>query len=71
MRLQTDNQRLQSAGFGAELKTVDSAALRAGKGMLLSANARAGASGTQLDASEALTQTLAGAELQKKLASVA
>ena len=36
LRHQQDNQLLNPAGFGAELKTEHSAAVRAGKGMLLS-----------------------------------
>jgi type VI secretion system secreted protein VgrG len=51
LRHQTDNQRLQTAGFGAELKTEHGAALRARRGMAaLSADARNGGSGQQLDA---------------------
>ncbi|MES2316005.1 MAG: type VI secretion system tip protein TssI/VgrG [Pseudomonadota bacterium] len=38
LRHQTDNQRLHAAGFGAELKTEHSLALRAGQGMFISAN---------------------------------
>jgi type VI secretion system secreted protein VgrG len=45
LRHQSDNARLQPAGFGAELKTAHSAALRAGQGMLLSSDARNGGSG--------------------------
>lgn len=71
LRHQTDNQRLQSAGFGAELKTRHALALRAGQGMLLSADVRAGASGQQLDSREAVAQIGASAELQKSLAETA
>jgi type VI secretion system secreted protein VgrG len=56
LRHQTDNQRLAPAGFGAELKTAHSAALRAAQGLLLSTDARPGASGSQLDAREAIAQ---------------
>ncbi|MEW6761853.1 MAG: type VI secretion system tip protein TssI/VgrG [Pseudomonadota bacterium] len=35
LRHQTDNQRLAPSGFGAELKTAHSLAIRAGRGMLL------------------------------------
>jgi uncharacterized protein involved in type VI secretion and phage assembly len=38
LRHQTDNQRLAPAGFGAELKAEHATALRAGAGMLLSAD---------------------------------
>ncbi len=71
LRHQTDNQRLQPAGFGAELKTEHSAALRAGKGMLLTANARDGARGTQMDTREAHAQITASQELQVSLAGTA
>lgn len=56
LRHQTDNQRLAAAGFGAELKTEHSAALRAGHGLLLSTDARSNASGAQMDAKEATAQ---------------
>ncbi|GGB96112.1 type VI secretion system Vgr family protein [Pseudoduganella buxea] len=56
LRHQADNQRLQAAGFGAELKTAHGAALRAGQGLLLSTDVRNGASGQQLDAREAQAQ---------------
>jgi type VI secretion system secreted protein VgrG len=68
LRHQTDNQRLQPAGFGAELKTEHSLALRAGQGMLLSANRRNGASGGQMDSREAHGQISASFELQTALA---
>ncbi len=64
LRHQTDNQRLHAIGFGAELKTAHGAALRAGKGMLLSADARTGAAGTQLDSREAQAQNEESKELQ-------
>ncbi|MQA41997.1 type VI secretion system Vgr family protein [Rugamonas aquatica] len=71
LRHQTDNQRLQTAGFGAELKTGHSAALRAGQGMLLSTDARNGGNGQQLDSREALAQIDAGRQLQQSLAETA
>lgn len=71
LRHQTDNQRLQAVGFGAELKTEFSAALRAGQGILLSADARNGASGSQLDANEAHTQIESSGQLQLSLATTA
>jgi len=71
LRHQTDNQRLQPAGFGAELKTEHSAALRAGKGLLLSADARNGGAGGQMDAREAQSQTSASQQLQVSLAGTA
>lgn len=71
LRHQTDNQRLQATGFGAELKTVHGAALRAGKGLLLSTDARAGASGSQLDSRDAHAQIEQSNELQIALAGTA
>jgi uncharacterized protein (DUF2345 family) len=71
LRQQTDNQRLQPAGFGAELKTEHATALRAGAGLLLSTDARNNASGTQMDASEAHAQISASTELLKELADTA
>lgn len=68
---QADNQRLKPAGFGAELKTEHSAALRAGQGMLLSADRRNGASGSQMDSREALAQICASRELAQSLATTA
>jgi uncharacterized protein (DUF2345 family) len=68
---QTDNQRLQGAGFGAELKTTQALAVRAGQGMLLSSDARAGASGAQLDADSATQQVAASQQLQQRWAEVA
>jgi type VI secretion system VgrG family protein len=71
LRHQTDNQRLQPAGFGAELKTAHSAALRAGEGLLLSTDARTGAGGDQLDSREAQVQNEESKELQAALARTA
>lgn len=71
LRHQSDNRRLQAVGFGAELKTEHGAAIRAGAGLLLSADARAGASGSQLDTREALGQIQQSAQLQTALASTA
>jgi type VI secretion system secreted protein VgrG len=71
LRHQSDNERLDAVGFGAELKTGDSAALRAGQGMLLSCDARSGASGTQLDSREALAQIEESYQLQVAIATQA
>jgi uncharacterized protein (DUF2345 family) len=71
LRHQTDNQRLPTAGFGAELKTAHSAALRAGQGMLLSSDARNGGSGAQLDSREAQAQIEQSLALQTALAETA
>lgn len=71
LRHQTDNQRLAPAGFGAELKTERSNALRAGQGMLLASNGRSGATGGQMDTREAQAQITQSAQLQADLASTA
>jgi type VI secretion system secreted protein VgrG len=71
LRHQSDNGRLQPAGFGAELKTADGAAVRAGQGLLLSADARNGGSGNQLDSREAAAQIKESHELQVALATQA
>jgi type VI secretion system secreted protein VgrG len=68
---QTDNQRLQQVGFGAELKTSNSAALRAGKGLLLSTDTRQGASGPFLDSREPREQITSSYGMQQALASAA
>ncbi len=71
LRHQTDNQRLDAVGFGAELKTAHSAVLRAGQGLLLSSDARQGACGGQLDSREAQAQIEQSHALQAALASTA
>jgi type VI secretion system secreted protein VgrG len=70
LRHQTDNQRLAVTGLGAELKTEHSLAIRAGKGMLLSADARTLAS-AQMDAREAQAQIEQSHTLQVRLAQTA
>lgn len=71
LRHQQDNQLLNPAGFGAELKTEHSAALRAGKGMLLSTDTRTNATSTQMDSREAHAQIAASHALQESLATTA
>ena len=71
LRHQTDNARLAAVGFGAELKTEHSAALRSGLGLLLSADQRAGAGGSHMDSREAHEQILASGELQQALTATA
>jgi uncharacterized protein involved in type VI secretion and phage assembly len=68
LRHQTDNQRLDAAGFGAELKSDRAMALRAGKGMLLTSNVRNNASGVQLDSREAVSQIQTSMALQESMA---
>lgn len=71
LRHQSDNQRLVSAAFGAELKTEHSIALRAGSGMLLTADGRGNAVASQLDSHEAVTQVEQSTELQTGLVELA
>ena len=71
LRHQSDNRRLDPCGFGAELKTESAAAVRAGRGMLLSTHARHGASGHQLDSCEAGVQIQASVDLATALAQTA
>ena len=68
LRHQTDNQRLQTAGFGAELKTEHALALRAGRGLLLTSQAARGASGQTLDSRQANSQVDAAHQRQQALA---
>lgn len=75
LRQQTDNQRLGTVGYGFELKTHFSGAIRAGGGMLVSADLRAGnesgASSVQLDSKEAINQLATGKDLMTALADTA
>lgn len=68
---QSDNARLPASGFGAELKTEHSAALRAGSGLLLSADARGSAAGAQMDSREASDQVRQSVEMQTALTELA
>ncbi|MES2016034.1 MAG: type VI secretion system tip protein TssI/VgrG [Pseudomonadota bacterium] len=68
LRHQADNQRLAPAGFGAELKTEHSTALRAAQGLLLSGDARDHGAGTQLDSCEAQSQIACSTQLQTAMA---
>jgi type VI secretion system secreted protein VgrG len=68
---QSDNQRLKAAGFGAELKTEHGVAVRAGKGLLLSTDARGSATGSQMDSREAIAQLEESLQLQTDLAEMA
>ena len=71
LRQQTDNQRLGSTGYGFELKTHFSGAIRSGSGMLLTADKRqgneSGASSHQMDSKEAQSQLQTGQDLVKAL----
>lgn len=71
LKQQSDNARQTNLGHGGELATQASAALRAGSGLLLSADARANAGSQQLDSREALAQSEAAHSLSLSLADVA
>lgn len=71
LKQQTDNARLADRGHGGELNTQATLALRAGHGLLLSADARANASGAHLDSREPIAQTQAAHSLSRSLADVA
>lgn len=57
LKQQSGNARQADRGHGAELATQASAALRAGSGLLVSADARPGGNGSHLDSREAQAQT--------------
>lgn len=67
---QTDNQRLGTVGFGAELKTAHAVAVRARLGLLVSAD-RSTAGAGQMDAHAAQSQIDAAHELTQALARTA
>ncbi len=71
LRQQTDNQLLSPTGYGLELKTHHSGALRAGSGMLISADGRpgnaSGAASGQMDSEEAVNQLQAAHSLMTTL----
>lgn len=67
---QTDNQRLGTAGLGAELKTEHATAVRAGAGMLLATD-RSADSAAHLDSGPAANQIAQSLELQSTLATTA
>jgi len=71
LKQQTDNARQADRGHGAELATQASLALRAGNGLLISADARPNASGGHLDSREAIRQTEDARELAQSLAELA
>jgi type VI secretion system secreted protein VgrG len=71
IKRQTDNQRQQSHGHGAELTTDAYGALRAGQGLLMSADARPNATSAQMDAKEAHAQLTQAHALQKSLSETA
>jgi len=70
LRHQVDNQRLAPLGFGAELKALNSMALRAGRGLLLVTDA-ASASACMLDSQPAAAQVDEMRTLQESLTGTA
>jgi type VI secretion system secreted protein VgrG len=71
LKQQTDNARQADRGHGGELATQASLALRAGHGLLLSADARPNASGAHLDSREPIAQTQEARTLSRSLADIA
>jgi type VI secretion system secreted protein VgrG len=75
LRQQTDNQRLGTVGYGFELKTHYSGAIRSGSGLLISADKRqgneSGSSSHQMDSKEASSQLQSGQDLIKALTETA
>jgi type VI secretion system secreted protein VgrG len=71
LRQQTDNQRLGVVGYGFELKTHYSGAIRSGSGLILSADKRqgneSGSASAQMDSKEAQAQLESGKELVSSL----
>ena len=71
LKHQSDNARHDSLGHGASLHTQASGALRAGSGLLVSADARQGARSAHLDSREPIAQTQEAQALSTALADVA
>lgn len=68
---QRDNERLDDQGHGAALSTAEAVSVRAGAGLLVSADARRDALGGFLDSEEAVDQIQAGHEAARSLADAA
>ncbi|PKO88307.1 MAG: type VI secretion system tip protein VgrG [Betaproteobacteria bacterium HGW-Betaproteobacteria-12] len=71
LKQQSDNARQADRGHGGELATQAAAAIRAGSGLLLSADARTNASSSQLDSREPIARTENAHSLSNSLADVA
>lgn len=71
IKRQQDNARKRSHGHGAELATAAFGAMRAGQGLLLSADARPNAGSSQMDAKEAHAQLQQALDLQQSQAATA
>ncbi|SOE47385.1 type VI secretion system Vgr family protein [Orrella dioscoreae] len=68
---QRDNERLDDQGHGAALSTAEAVSVRAGAGLLVSADARRDAQGAHLDSQEAVDQIQAAHEAARSLADAA
>ncbi len=71
IKQQRDNERLADRGHGGELASREAVAVRAGAGLLVSADLRAAASGPMLDSKEAITQIEQSREMALALAQAA
>jgi type VI secretion system secreted protein VgrG len=71
LKQQTDNRRQVDRGHGLELKTDAYGAVRAGSGLLISADARPNVRGTQMDGREAQAQLAQAQELSRTLTGTA
>ncbi|KAG1255085.1 hypothetical protein G6F68_010545 [Rhizopus microsporus] len=71
LKQQRDNERLSDLGHGAELATSEALALRAGEGLLISADKRECAAGGLLDSEEAIKQMEKAIEQAGELAATA
>uniref|UniRef100_Q47E23 Rhs element Vgr protein n=1 Tax=Dechloromonas aromatica (strain RCB) TaxID=159087 RepID=Q47E23_DECAR len=71
LKQQSDNARQADRGHGAELATQSASAIRAGNGLLISADARPNASSSHLDSREPIAQTQDAQSLTQSLAEVA
>lgn len=71
LKQQTDNARQKDRGHGGELSTQAALSLRAGAGLLLSADARPNAGSDHLDSREAIAQLKSAQQLSQSLADLA
>ena len=71
LKQQRDNERLSDLGHGAELATGEALALRAGEGLLISADKREEATGGLLDSEEAIKQMEKAIEQATELSATA
>ena len=71
LKQQTDNARQADRGHGGELATQNAAAIRAGSGLLLSADGRPNASSSQLDSREPIARSETAHGLTTSLTDIA